>query len=157
MEFWFSDMSELLHFLHFPSLINLNKFFNKFFFLWITPLEISPQICLPKLTLQFILSLSRGPLSFPLPITLHISMGFHLILRDNPEDKAIIQEWKEELRLVKRELKVACNPHFGSIFRTHRDEDGISNRLKTSLFNFVGDTGSTLRFISSFRLREMRT
>ena len=54
-------------------------------------------------------------------------------VRDNPEDKAIIQEWKEELRLVKRELKVACNPHFGSIFRTHRDEDGISNNDLTHL------------------------
>ena len=57
---------------------------------------------------------------------------------------------------MKRELKVACNPHFGSIFRTHRDEDGISNRLKTSLFKFVGDTGSTLRTNSTDRLREMR-
>jgi len=31
MEFCFSDMSQLLQFLHFPSLTNLNKFFNKFF------------------------------------------------------------------------------------------------------------------------------
>ena len=31
MQFLLSDMSQLLQFLHFPTVINLNKFFNKFF------------------------------------------------------------------------------------------------------------------------------
>ena len=31
MEIWFWDMSQLLQNFHFPSVINLNKFFNKFF------------------------------------------------------------------------------------------------------------------------------
>ena len=49
MEFWFSDMSQLLQFLHFPSLINLNKFFfNKFFFLWITPWSVAIQSLIGK-------------------------------------------------------------------------------------------------------------
>ena len=52
MEFCFSDMSELLQFLHFPSLINLNKFFSKFFNKFFFSCESRP-CCTPSTKQSF--------------------------------------------------------------------------------------------------------
>lgn len=50
-------------------------------------------------------------------------------LRQGKEDKMKMEEWKEELKEIRQNLKNLCNPQFGSIFRTHQNSTYFSRRL----------------------------
>jgi hypothetical protein len=45
------------------------------------------------------------------------------------ESKQIIEEWKEEMRILQDDLKSMFNPHFGSTFRTQNNPTFFSRKL----------------------------
>lgn len=49
--------------------------------------------------------------------------------REGKKDRVVISEWESELAEVRDYLKTACNPDFGSIFRTHQNSTFFSRRL----------------------------